>query len=90
MESKIHFRENWLTLRGFWGEAELILRIWGAKGKYFQEAEEFSFWYLGKSMHLFQASREHRPLGASFYTSTILLNQPRNTLLISTVLERNS
>ena len=51
MESKIHFRENWLTLGGFWGEAELILRIRGAKEKYSQGAEEFSFRYLGRSMH---------------------------------------
>ena len=26
---------------GLWGEAELILRIWGAKEKYFQGAEGF-------------------------------------------------
>ena len=30
-----------LYFLGIWGEAELILRIWGAKGKYFQGAEEF-------------------------------------------------
>ena len=29
MERKLHFRENWLICLGFWGEAELILRIWG-------------------------------------------------------------
>ena len=28
---------------GIWGEAELILRIWGAKEKYFQGDEEISF-----------------------------------------------
>ena len=67
MERKIHFRENWLILIGFiifweiWGEAELILKIWGAKEKYFQGAEEFSFMDLGRSMHYFQGSREHRP-----------------------------
>ena len=32
---------------GIWGEAELILRIWGAKEKYFHGAEEFSFRDLG-------------------------------------------
>ena len=37
----MHFRENWLIVLGIWGEAELILRIWGAKEKYFQGAEEF-------------------------------------------------
>ena len=31
----------WIPL-GIWGEAELIFRIWGAKEKYFQGAEEFS------------------------------------------------
>ena len=46
---------------GIWGEAELILKIWGAKEKYFQGAEEFSFRDLGRSMHCFQGSREHRP-----------------------------
>ena len=51
MERKIQFRENWLIFLGIWGEAELILRILGAKEKYFQGAEEFSFSDLGRSMH---------------------------------------
>ena len=38
---KKHFREKWLIFLGIVGEAELILRIWGAKEKYFQGAEEF-------------------------------------------------
>ena len=63
MEMKIHFRENWLIFEGIWGEAELILRIWGAKEEYFQGAEEFSFRNSGKSMHYFQRSRGHRPPG---------------------------
>ena len=54
----MHFRENWLIFLGIWGEAELILRIWGAKEKYFQGAEEF--WI---SVHYSQGSREHRPPG---------------------------
>ena len=37
MERKIHFRENWLIFLGIWGEAELILRILGAKEKAFRE-----------------------------------------------------
>ena len=41
MERKIRFRENWLIFLGILGEAELILRIWGAKEKYFQGAEDF-------------------------------------------------
>ena len=61
MERKIHLRENWLIFWGILGEAELILRIWGAKVKYFQGAEEFSFRDLGISMHYFLGSREHRP-----------------------------
>ena len=63
MERNIHFRENWLIFLGIWGEAELILRIWRAKEKYFQEAEEFSFRDLERSMHYFQGSRELRPPG---------------------------
>ena len=51
----MHFRENWLIVLGIWGEAELILRIWGAKEKYFHGAKEF-----GRSVHYFQGSREHR------------------------------
>ena len=54
MERKIHFRKNWLIFWGICGEAELILRIGGAKEKYFQGAEEFSFRNLGRSMHYFQ------------------------------------
>ena len=69
MERNIHFRESWLKFLGIWGEAELILRVWGAKEKYFQGAEEFSFrdfffffWGGGGGlMHYFRGSREHRP-----------------------------
>ena len=61
MERKIPFREKWLIFLGIWREAELILRIWGAEEKYFQGAEEFSFRDLGRSIHYFQGSREHRP-----------------------------
>ena len=57
----ISFRENRLIFLGIWGEAELILGIWGAKEKYFQGAEVLSFRELGRSMHYFQGSREHRP-----------------------------
>ena len=34
----------------------------GSKEKYFQGAEQFSFRDLGRSMHYFQGSREHRSL----------------------------
>ena len=53
MERTLHFRENWLTFWGIWGEAELILRIWGAKEKYFQGAEVLSFRDLGEINALF-------------------------------------
>ena len=56
---------NWLIFLGIWGEAELILRIWRAKEKCFQEAEEFSFRDLERSMHYFQGPMEHRPPGGS-------------------------
>ena len=46
---------------GIWGEAELILRIWGAKEKYFQGAEVLSFMELGRSMHYFQGSMSTDP-----------------------------
>ena len=48
MEKTLHFRENRLIFWGIWGEAELILRIWGAKINYFQEAEVLSFRDLGR------------------------------------------
>ena len=48
MERTLHFRENVLIFWGIWGEAELILRIWGAKQKYFQGAEVLSFRDLGR------------------------------------------
>ena len=41
MERKIHFRENQPIVWGIWGEAELILRIWGAKETTFRELRNF-------------------------------------------------
>ena len=61
MERTLYFRKNWLIFWGIWGEAELILRIWGAKEKYFQGAEVLSFRDLERLMHYFHGSREHRP-----------------------------
>ena len=43
MERTLYFRKNWLIFLGILGEAELILRIWGAKERYFQGAEVLSF-----------------------------------------------
>ena len=54
---------NRIITNHIWGEAELILRIWGAQ----EGTEEFSFRDLGRSKHYFQGSREHRhPPGASY------------------------
>ena len=58
---EIHFRENWLIFWGILREADLILRIWGAKEKYFHGVEEFTHMDLGRLMHYFQESREHIP-----------------------------
>ena len=38
---KKHFRENWLIFLEIWGEAELILRIWGVKENKFNELRNF-------------------------------------------------
>ena len=70
LEGKINFKENWLIFWGIWEEAELILRIWGAKENYFQGAEEFSFRDLGRSMNYFQGSREQRPPGGPHVYTT--------------------
>ena len=61
MERKIHFRENWPICFVIWREASLILKIWGAKEKYFQGAEQFSFRDLGRSMHYFQGAQTPGP-----------------------------
>ena len=43
----------------------LFLGIWGAKAKYVYGSEEIVLRDLGRSMHYFQVSREHRhPRGA--------------------------
>ena len=70
MERKIYFGENLLIFfwGGIWGDAELTLRISREKEKYFTGAEKFSFRELGRSMHYFQGSREHRPPGGSSST----------------------
>ena len=61
MERKLHFKENLFMFLVIWGEAELILRIWGAKGKYFQGAQGF-----GEIDALFSGiNRAQTPLGSS-------------------------
>ena len=43
------------------GRSCIFSGIWGAEGKYFKGAEKIVFRDLGRSMHYFQGSREHRP-----------------------------
>ena len=57
--------ENWLIFFGILGEAELILRIWGAKEKYFQGAE---------ACIIFRDQGSIDPLGAS------ILYEPRHEI----------
>ena len=67
MERTLHFRKNWLTLRGISGKAELILRIWGAKENIFRELRYFLSGILGDKCIIFrdQGSTDPPPLGAS-------------------------
>ena len=51
---------------GIWGEAELILRIWRAKEKYFQGAEEFSSGIWGDQCIIFRDQGSTDPPGASY------------------------
>ena len=67
MDRKLHFRENCLIFFGILGEAELILRIWGAKEKYFQGAEEF--WEISA---LFSGTKGARSPGG-FNTILVML-----------------
>ena len=41
MERTLHLREDGLIFWGIWGEAELILRIWGAKENIFRRLRSF-------------------------------------------------
>ena len=62
MERKIHFRENWFIFWGIWGEAALILRIWGAKENIFRELRNFLLEILGDQCIIFMdiGSTDHR------------------------------
>ena len=63
MERKIDFRENWLIFLGIWGEAELILRILGAKKNTFRELRNFLSGIWGDQCIIFQGSWEYRAPG---------------------------
>ena len=62
MERTLHFRENGLIFWGILGEAELILRIWGTKEKYFQGAEVLSFRDLGRQCIVLGSKGAQTPL----------------------------
>ena len=56
--------ENSLIFWGILGEAELILGICGARQNTFRELRSFYFFRnFGRSMHYFEAAREHSPPG---------------------------
>ena len=61
----INFRENWLLFLGIWGEAKLILRIWGAKENIFREQMYFPLGSWGDQCIIFrdQGSTDPPPLG---------------------------
>ena len=63
MERKIHFRETWLIFLGIWGEAELILRIWGAKEKYLRELRDFLSGVWGDHCIIFRDQGSTYPPG---------------------------
>ena len=63
MERTLYFRKNWLIFWGIWGEAELILRIWGAKEKYFQGAEVLFSGIWGDKFIIFRDKGSTDPLG---------------------------
>ena len=66
----INFRENWLIFWGIWGEAELVLGIWGAKENIFRELRYFLSGSGGDHCIIFrdQGSTDPPPppCGASF------------------------
>ena len=60
MERKIHFREKWLKI---WVEAELNLRIWGAKENTFRELRDFLSVILGDQCIIFRDQGSTDPPG---------------------------
>ena len=66
MKRKIHFRENWLIFFGIWRNAELILRIWGAKEKILSGSGLIFLQGFGEINALFSGIMvAQTPLGAS-------------------------
>ena len=54
MERALYFGMNWLMSWGIWGEAELILRIWGAKENIFRELRYFVSGIRGDKFVIFR------------------------------------
>ena len=69
MERNIHFREKWLIFLGIWGEADLVLRIWGTKENTFRELRNFLSGIWGDKCIIFrdQGSTD-LPWGPHFVT----------------------
>ena len=71
----MHFRENWLIFLGIWGEAELFLRIWGAKANTFRETRKLfaGRWVDQCIIFRDQGSTDPPPLGGLTYELRTLL-----------------
>ena len=67
MERKLHIWQNWLIFLGIWGEAKFILRIWGAKEKYFRELRYFLSRIWGDQCIIFRDQGRTDPLGDSIF-----------------------
>ena len=65
----MHFRENWFIFLGIWGEAELILRIWGAKEKKLSGSRG----NLGDQCIIFRDKGSIDPLGPQYYIRYALM-----------------
>ena len=65
IERKIHFRENWLIFLRIWGEAGLVLRIWGVKENNSRELRNFHSGILGDQYIIFRDQGSTDPPGAS-------------------------
>ena len=73
----MYFRENWLIFLRIWGEAELILRIWGAKENTFRELRNFLLGIWGDQCIIFrdQGSTDPPPGASSFLHDIIFQTQ---------------
>ena len=63
MKRTLHFRENWLTFWGIWGEAELILRIGEQSKNIFRELRYFLSGIWGDKYIIFKDQGSTDPPG---------------------------